>query len=278
MVYAESGRRYEQPDLVFAQELAHRAALAVELAQEHRKQAGQLAAITRVAEVAQQAILAPVPPRIGMVDLCAAYRSAAGEALVGGDLYEVLRVPGGVRMLIGDVRGKGLEAVRLATVVLGFYRTLGVDDVSLAEVARQLDQRLVPFLSSEDFVTALLVEILDDGRVLVVNCGHPPPLLFRNGQVSEIVGPTCPPLGLGSAPTQSSVTLTAGDRLLMFTDGLVEARDAHGRFSDILVVVEPLRRREFRVALDAILARLESQVGPDLGDDLALLAAEYQPR
>jgi GAF domain-containing protein/anti-sigma regulatory factor (Ser/Thr protein kinase) len=277
MIQAESGRQFDDGDLYFAEEVARRAAVAVENAREHSQQTGRLASITRVAETVQRAILAPVPGRIGPVSLAATYVSAAQDALVGGDLYEAVARPGGVRLLIGDVRGKGLDAVRLATVVLGAFRVAAVEYDDLAALARSMDARIRPYLSDEDFVTALIAEIRDDGTCLIVDCGHPPALLARDGEITPIGCDESPPLGLGAAPVPVTVQLRPGDRLLLHTDGLIEARDAGGRFADTAEVVKPLAEGPLPEALDGILARLHAQVGADLGDDLALLAAEYRP-
>src|SRR5436305_4202844 len=160
--------------MALAEDAARRAALALENARVFREQSGRLASVTRVAEAAQLAILAPPPARIGPVALAARYVSAAAEALVGGDLYEVVARPGAVRLLIGDVRGKGLTAVRAATVVLGEFRAAAADIDDLADAAIQIDRRLRPYLADEDFVTALLAEIRDDGTFFVASCAHPP--------------------------------------------------------------------------------------------------------
>ncbi len=277
LLYAESGRRYDEEDLLLANELAGRAALAAERAHQFDEQTGQLARITRIAETAQHAILAPVPARVGPIRLAGSYVSAAEEALVGGDLYEVVPTRGGVRLLIGDVRGKGLEAVRLATVVLGFFRTAAVESRNLARLARQLDARLLPYLEEEDFVTALMLEISGDGSCSVVSCGHPPPLLARDGELHEVAVDPSPPLGLGARPEPIELDLKRGDRLLLYTDGLIEARAEAGGFAELLEVAEPLHEGPLGSGLHGILTRLRAATGGDLNDDLALLAAEYAP-
>ena len=277
MMHAESGRHYTDDDLVFATELANRAAQAVDQARRYDRQTGQLAAMTRVAETAQHAILAPVPGRMGPVTLAASYFSAAREALVGGDLYEVIPTHEGVRLLIGDVRGKGLDAVRLATVVLGFFRSAAVETSSLARLARRMDARLAPYLKDEDFVTVLLAEINATGDCRLVSCGHPPPLLVVGDSLTQIDCEPSPPLGLGAAPVASKFDLVPGQRMLLFTDGLMEARDVKGEFIDLFDIAEPLRRGSLGGALQRILARLRAVSGEDLNDDLALLAAEFSP-
>src|SRR5207302_1269019 len=181
LIYAESGRRYDESDVAFAEDVARRAALAVETAHAFHEQSGRLATVTRVAEAAQHAILATLPPRLGPVALSARYVSAAAEALVGGDLYEVVERDGAVRLLVGDVRGKGLDAVRLATVVLGEFRAAASDVDRLVDVATKIDNRLRRYLTDEDFVTAVLAEITDDGELTLVNCGHPQALVSAAG-------------------------------------------------------------------------------------------------
>ena len=112
LVHAESGRRYSDDDLDFLEAVADRVAAALDTSISFEQQSERLAGVTLVAEVVQRAILAPPPPRAGPVALSARYLSAAKEAQVGGDLYEVVRGPSSVRLLVGDVRGKGLSAVR----------------------------------------------------------------------------------------------------------------------------------------------------------------------
>jgi len=232
--------------------------------------------VTRVAEAAQHAILATLPPRIGGVAMSARYVSAAADALVGGDLYEVVARDGAVRLLVGDVRGKGLDAVRHATIVLGEFRAAAADVDDLVEVAVQIDRRLRRYLGDEDFVTALLAEVTDGGELTVVNCGHPAPLVARAGRVEELSTAPSLPLGLGADPAPVRDRLGVGDRILMFTDGIVEARDAQQQFVDLREVVGPLASGPLDEVLDRVLVALRRNVGAALGDDLALVVAEYR--
>ncbi|HVE74338.1 MAG TPA: SpoIIE family protein phosphatase [Mycobacteriales bacterium] len=276
LIYAESGRHYSAADVPYVEDVSRRAALALETARVFRDQSGRLADVTRVAEAAQNAILAPPPPRIGPFVLAARYASAAAEALIGGDLYEVVPRQGAVRLLIGDVRGKGLAAVRTATIVLGEFRSAATDIDEMSGVARAVDRRVRAYLGDEDFVTALLAEVRTDGSFTIVNCGHPPALVAAGGLITSMNCDPTLPLGLGAEPSPVEGRLAVGDRLLLMTDGLLEARCPDRSFIDALAVLDPLAREsEVEQALDRVFDNVHDAVGVELGDDLALLVTEY---
>ena len=279
LIHAESGRRYSTDDLAFLEAVADRAALALDTAATFEEQSDRLAGVTLVAEAAQRAILAPPPPRIGPVALSARYVSATQEAHVGGDLYEVVSAGSTVRLLVGDVRGKGLSAVRTATVVLGEFRAAAAGTGDVAEVAREIDRRIVPYLPDpEDFVTGVLVDIEQDGRFSVVSCGHPAPVVLTDrGAVRPVELDHSPPLGLGVDPVATYGRLRPGDRLLLYTDGMIEARLPQGGFIDPAPFLPSVGQSPFPSALDGLLRSLRQQAGSALGDDLALLLACYDP-
>ena len=254
-------------------------AVALDTAATFEQQSERLAGVTLVAEAAQRAILAPPPARTGPVTLSARYLSAAFEAQVGGDLYEVVRGPSSVRLLVGDVRGKGLSAVRTATVVLGEFRAAAAGPGDVAHVAREIDRRILPYLpDGEDFVTGVLVDINHDGGFDIVSCGHPAPvLLSAQGVVETVELDHSPPLGLGVDPVIARGKLAPGDRLLLFTDGLIEARSPSGAFVDPAPFLPAVATASFDCALDGLLASVKQAAGHALDDDLALLLACYDP-
>lgn len=279
LIYAESGRHYDAGDLSFIEDLARRCATAVENAEAYSTQSGQLLRVSRVAEVTQHAILPPVPPRLGPVRLATRYVSATREALIGGDLYEVAEHDGRIRLIVGDVRGKGVDAVRLATVVLGEFRSASARFADVATMAAHMDERLSSYFGDEDFVTALIAEITPDGTCDLVSCGHPEAFLADGDTLALLPAPPSLPLGLGGglAPRPLRVQLRPGARLLMFTDGLVEARTVDGGFVDAAAIVAPIGTAPFDDVLDAILERLQVAARAGVADDLALLLAEYTP-
>ena len=245
----------------------------------------RLTAVQRIADVVQRAVLPAVPDRIGSLSLVARYDSAASEASVGGDLYAAVASPFGVRLLVGDVRGKGLEAVQIAAVILGAFRERALDRHDLATLVDDLDAAVRRVAGPEDFVTAVVAEVREDGAVDLVNAGHPAPLLVpaRPGGDIQVLEPGVrrPPLGLdlGRPPDlagTSTLRLTTGDRMLLYTDGLTEAR--HRRDGSFLsaetVLARTLGLGTLAGGVDALHATLLEWVGGRLHDDVALLAAE----
>jgi hypothetical protein len=239
------------------------------------RQSEKIAELVRLASVAQQAVLRPIGPQVGALAVAGRYISATAAADIGGDLYEALNTPYGVRIIIGDVRGKGLDAVRLASIVLGSYRHVAYERADLKSIVQDLDRAVARSVGDEDFVTAALVEERG-GTLTIVNCGHPAPLLLRRGQVIPLEPPApAPPLGFMPEVKARVERLEPGDRLLLFTDGLGEARRegeffptadrawrllGHGTVGDGLASLET-------ALVDWVYGRLE--------DDIALVLLEY---
>lgn len=264
-------------DLVRLTALTAGGGLAVWVSARRERREQALADVTRVADVAQRAILHTVPTQIGEVALASRYLSASREALIGGDLYEVVETEGRVRIVVGDVRGKGLDAVRLAAVVLGTFREAADSAERLVGVAKLMDRRLSRHLEPEDFVTAVLAEFSPGGLVTIVNCGHHPPLhVGSSGYQFVMTTPASTPLGLDPTPVAQEAKLERGDRLLLYTDGLVEARSQSGRMISLDHLVGTLKTSNLEAAISDLVETLQRlTIGP-LEDDLALVLAEYR--
>jgi hypothetical protein len=248
--------------------------LTVYAARQRDRLRDRLARAREVARVTQTAILRPISRTFDGTLVCTRYHSASHESAVGGDLYDVAMTPYGLRVLVGDVRGHGVEALRLSAGTLTAFRELAYTTPDLTTLAVDLDARITPELGPEDFVTAVLAEFAP-GEVRLVNCGHPPPL--RSGHRIELLEPLVPtpPLGLGPDPSQYRVRLQPGDRLLLYTDGLTDARDPQGAPFPLLgeaalALREPLPDD----ALRALHARLLAHTGTALADDLALVLCQ----
>jgi serine phosphatase RsbU (regulator of sigma subunit) len=261
--------------------LVSAAAVAIATVRVHRER--RFEEVSAIAEAAQRAILPVLPAHLGGVAVATRYRSAAQGALVGGDLFDCYHSEARVRFLIGDVRGKGIAGVEQAARVIRAFRQAAALRESLTDVAREMDDYLADFFGEEEFVTALLVEVSGPGHLTLLSAGHPPPQLVRTTGESELLElPAAPPLGLDLGlgwprdVATATVHWTPGDRLLLYTDGLSEARDRVGRFLDLSSLTHGLRDPvDVEAALDDVLDHVAGHVPRGhLEDDLALLLLE----
>ncbi|MEV6574448.1 PP2C family protein-serine/threonine phosphatase [Streptomyces sp. NPDC051577] len=237
-----------------------------------------------VADAAQQVVLSPMPRRIGSMEIESLYLAAAAEARIGGDFYEVVDTPHGVRLLIGDVRGKGLPAVGAAAAIVNAFREAAYGEADMIDVARRLDASSTRYNAAfppegpmERFATALLVEIPHDGRHIdILNCGHPPPLLLTRGRLRVLESATPSPLLslaelIGEHYNVDTFDLAPGDLLLLYTDGIAEARARDGEFFPLATWMRgqpPTSPRELLTALHRDLLRYSRG---RLDDDIAAL-------
>ncbi|MFM9370684.1 PP2C family protein-serine/threonine phosphatase [Streptomyces sp. Da 82-17] len=243
----------------------------------------ELAGVRDVAEVAQRVLLRPVPRSAGPIRVAVSYTSAAAEARIGGDLYEVVASPYGVRVIVGDVQGKGLAAVETAALVLGSFREAAHEEPDLVALAARLERSVARELHGEKFVTAVLAEIhADEERVVLVDCGHPPPLLVRGDGAVEFPAPPAYalPLGLGvhggEPPEPYEVRFAPGEQLLLYTDGVTEARDAAGCFYPLQERADLLKDPDAQAALEALREDVVRHAGGPSHDDAAMLLLRYQ--
>ena len=205
----------------------------------------------------------------------------------GGDIHDVMATPFGVRLLVGDVMGTGLPANRTGLSVLNAWRDLACTEPSLAGIAVRLHALIARSGHPERFVTALLVnfpvESADGAPAAgswaeLVCCGHPPPLLLRDGSAAFIEPYAAPPLGLLDLAEgwcrASMIPVGDGDQLLLYTDGVSEARDAAGGFFPLVQVTADTVRGtgpDRAPLLDVLVARLDEHVGDRACDDILLL-------
>ncbi|MEU2265498.1 PP2C family protein-serine/threonine phosphatase [Streptomyces olindensis] len=189
----------------------------------------------------QRHILHPLPVLTDDVLVNGVYEPLQEDRLVGGDIYDVVDSPWGSRVLIGDVQGKGLAAVGAAFAVIGAFREAAYREPTLTALVDALDAAVVRHNShaeqagdDERFVTALVVGVDAGPEAQLVNCGHVPPRLVRDGVVSTPPLDSGVPLGLAEladAPTTVNwCPFPEGSTLLLTTDGLDETRSADGTF------------------------------------------------
>ncbi|MFH7340299.1 PP2C family protein-serine/threonine phosphatase [Streptomyces hygroscopicus] len=256
-----------------------------------RRQA-QLAQVRTVAEAAQHVLMWPLPEQIGPLRIASLYLAAEDEAQIGGDLYAATRCDDAVRVLIGDVRGKGLPAIGEAALLLGAFREGSHRHHGLDDLVTTLEQSVARYTADmepeeeagERFATALLVEIPDrDQTTRMTSCGHPPPLLLSPGHVVTMpsLHPS-PPLGVPVVPANVEHTLDVfsfepGDTLLLYTDGVVEARDTRGRFYPLAERVARWTDDSPEALMHHLRRDLLAHAGGRLGDDAALIALHRAP-
>jgi PAS domain S-box-containing protein len=264
-----SGHRYTADDFAFAQDLALRAATAVQNARLYEEQA-------RVAQTLQASLLPERLPHLPGWIVAASYRAGEQGADVGGDFYDIVAADGGRQLVfLGDVTGKGIEAAALTSQVRHSLRTAARFDPRPGPVLRLVNEILVeqPRLSPVTLACALL----EGSRMVVAAAGHPPPLLRRAGKVVEI-GPNGVLLGAVTDCTyrEETVELRPGDTILLFTDGVTETPGAGERFgADRLVALLAAAPEEPDAILAEIEAALDDFQTTAAVDDRAMLVLRY---
>jgi serine phosphatase RsbU (regulator of sigma subunit)/PAS domain-containing protein len=220
---AESGRTLGADQLAVLEELGRRAAVAVDSARLYRQR-------STIARTLQQSLLPPVLPEIPGLETAALYRAAGEGTDVGGDFYDLFTVGEHEWIaVIGDVCGKGAEAAAVTALARYTIRTAAVRRRSPAAILRWLNDAMVRQDLEGRFCTIACAHLdtsRPEIRVTVACGGHPPALLRRaRGEVEE-VGVPGTLLGLLPDPQLEDrrAELTPGDALVLFTDGITDAR------------------------------------------------------
>jgi serine phosphatase RsbU (regulator of sigma subunit) len=255
LVTAESLRRFDEGDLAFAEQLASRAAVAVENAR-------LATARRRIAETLQRSLLPDAVPKIEGWRVATMYRPATGsdEVEVGGDFYDFVDTPRGWIVLLGDVTGRGVEAASMTSLVRHGARFLAKDEHSPSMILGRLNEALREQAGLS--LCSALCARLADSRLVMSSAGHPPPLIIRDdGRIREIGSPG-PLLGGwdGSIWEDREVAVGPEETILMYTDGVTDTRGEADRFgSDRL-------RRLLKAHAGAEPAELLSQLETALND------------
>lgn len=252
------------------------AALAIWLTHLRDERERLLTRLATIARVAQEAIVQAPAAHIGDTAFAARYVASQRDATVGGDLYEAVVTPFGVRVLIGDVRGKGLDAVHHAATVLRAYRRRSSEVAELQRLAAEINDDVDGALSSDEFVTAVFAELRPSGVLDLVNCGHPDPVcVSREGSYLLQTSHRTTPLGLAPTTHVDRFRLEHGDRVLFYTDGLFEiGRHPNRRLLE--ATDRLLRRPDLEGALDDLIVELVGDPGK-ADDDVAVLLMEHRP-
>ncbi len=271
---AWSGRRYKREDSRFARILAGRIALTLD-------NAGLFAGLERaeraraeIAETLQRALLPPPLPHIPGWSVAAMYRPAGAENEVGGDFYDLFRVPGGWMLAIGDVTGRGAHAASITAVARHTLRTAAVltDDplVALGTLNRALLARGDSALCS---LAAMTLSEDPSEPVRLAVAGHPPPLLVDGDEVGEIAA--ADPV-LGAFPDAewsiSRAEVEPGQQIVVVTDGITEAQGPEGRFGELRLRAQLSGAGNPALAVQRLEGSLHAFTGGRFDDDVAMLA------
>ncbi|MET7635999.1 PP2C family protein-serine/threonine phosphatase [Streptomyces sp. NPDC005078] len=202
---------------------------------------------------------------------------------IAGDSFDYTLNDNILHAAVIDAMGHGLDAATMATVAVGAYRHARRAGISLAEKYQYMDQAIAEQFGPDHFVTAQMMELdITTGLFQWVNAGHPVPLLIRKGQVvRQLEGPTTLPVGLGGeCPTVSELQLQRGDRVLCYTDGVIEERDADGQpFGEqrLIRCVNQLEHSEggIRACALRLSQALKQERGGSTSDDATVFLIEW---
>jgi serine phosphatase RsbU (regulator of sigma subunit) len=266
-VSAESERQFTTDDVAFAEDLAKRAAVALDNA--------ELYSQTHEAAVQlQRAVLPSEVPALPGWEI-AHYYSPAGRTEVGGDFYDVLDLDDGrLALFVGDVMGRGVAAAAAMAQMRAAVRAYAAQDRTPATVMARLDEMYARYPT--DQLVTLVYLVLDPARneLVVTNAGHPPPVVLRaDGSKHQLSFADGSPLGVAPQDRrQTVVPFGAGDTVVAFTDGLIERRDEDITVGQarLLEAVATWGRQDLTAALTDTVKTVQD---PSRDDDVAALAA-----
>jgi serine phosphatase RsbU (regulator of sigma subunit) len=274
LAVAWSRRRYRREDARFAWILSGRVALALDNSGLFADLERAERARAEIAETLQRGLLPPPLPHIPGWSIAAMYRPAGAENEVGGDFYDVFRVPGGWMLAIGDVTGRGAHAASITAVARYTMRTaalLSADPlIALSTLNRVLLARGDVALCS---VAAVTIAENSDEPVRIAVAGHPPPLLVDGEEVTEAA--SADPV-LGAFPDArweiAYSDIKPGQQLVIVTDGIAEAQGDGERYGEERLREELRGAGNPSLALQRLEASLHAFTGGNLDDDVAILA------
>ncbi|MBN1093366.1 SpoIIE family protein phosphatase [Blastococcus sp. TML/M2B] len=226
----------------------------------------------RTSHALQRNLLPPAPPELEGLSIAVRYLAATRGVDVGGDFYDVVRLPGDeIGLAVGDVVGHDITAAATMGQLRSVYRALLADGPAPGAVVERL-QAGWPLLGLRRMATALFAS-LDSatGRLRIASAGHPPPVLITGGRASFL--PVPPSRMLGAPPSIADEwigVLPEGATLVLFTDGLVESRsaDIDEGFAALLHAASSAGTSDPGALCDHLLREL---TGPHRADDIALL-------
>jgi serine phosphatase RsbU (regulator of sigma subunit) len=254
--------------LLFARKLGSALSLALANAQLYEGE-------HRVAEILQSAMAASVET-VSDVEVGSVYRSAPGVGSIGGDFYDVFDLPNGhVAFLLGDVSGKGIEAAATNALTRSTIRALAYRNHDPGSVLAGANEALLRQLSDSEFVTAAF-GVLDpaSGTVEIALAGHPEPIVCGRPNLVPADSRNPPLAVLTGGPFETwRFTMACCDALVLFSDGIFEARRADELFGIQRVrdLLDTCGHETCQQIADRLLGEVERFSAGPLRDDVAIL-------
>ena len=264
-------RHFEIADLGLVEELGEQLALAIRVDRMFRRR-------TEIADMLQASLLPRELPAVPGAEISAAYVAATDGIDVGGDFYDVFRTPDGWGLSIGDVCGKGEDAAAVTSAARHGIRTIAYWNSDPSVVLRQANELLLSQEYDGRFVTACAALLRWEGKelkVVIGGAGHPAPVVVRqDGWVQMLAGGGMP-LGIfpDSEASLEEVTLTQGDVLFLYTDGITEARNLElayfaDRLEDELSLLAGQSPKDIVTAMQALVLEFSAS---ELRDDMTMM-------
>lgn len=253
----------------FAQKLAAALSLALENARLYEAE-------RHIAQTLQEALIS-MPGELPGLEFSHLYRSATKSAKVGGDFYDIFQIQHGkVGIVIGDVAGKGISAATLTVLVQNTIKALAHQDYSPSEIMSRANDVVYRETPPAVFVTVFFCTLNTETGLLEYCCaGHPPAIVKRKAGASELLHTASPVLGAfdGLSFSCASTPMEAGDTLILYTDGVTEARRADGELFGEDRLVETVREsRDTSQMTPHIFEEILKFTGGKSSDDLAILS------
>jgi serine phosphatase RsbU (regulator of sigma subunit) len=150
---------------------------------------------------------------------------------IGGDFFDLVYTENGLSLIVADVSGKGVSAAVVASILQGMLYSQLARDSTLADMVAAVNRFLCEKVGGQKYATLVVARLTGSGEMELINCGHVPPLLVSGDTVHRLEEGNLP-VGLvpGVEFHATRLQLKPGDRLLLVTDGVTEAENAHGEF------------------------------------------------
>lgn len=275
-VNAENRRSFDERDLALAEEVGRRAGTAIQNARLYGERA-------EIARTLQDSLLPPHLPEIPGVEIAARYHAAGEGIQVGGDFYDLFPLADGSwAVIIGDVCGKGSAAAAITALARYTLRAAAMRERDPGRILATLNEALLRQRDDRQFCTVAYAALKPGDGVadlVVARGGHPQPYVVRADGRVEPVGARGTLLGVVPDPEfrAEAVRLGPGDSLLLYTDGVTEAR-VDGELFGNDRLMEVASRAAGLGAAELARRVEEAATSADLRDDAAILAVRVETR